>query len=83
MPPGRCRCKYCNPGRENFSQKKLNNLLVDGYKAELNERKEKEYQAAKSKRRYSPGDQPLVKVFLKDAPGSRPGPSSNSYDKTH
>jgi len=71
MPPGRCRCKYCNTGRGRFSQRQLTQRLTDGYKAALNEKKKQEYQAAKAGRRYILDDEPLIDVFLKTAPGSR------------
>lgn len=69
--PGRCRCKYCNPGRGKFSQQKLNQQLKAGYMAAVDERKREEYRAARDGRPYIPDDQPLVKVFLKPARHSR------------
>ena len=84
MPPGRCRCKYCNTGRGKFSQRQLTKHFTDGYKAALNEKKKQEYLAAKEKRLYIPDDEPLVKIFLKTAPGSRQVLKvSNSHYKCH
>jgi len=71
MPPGRCRCKYCNSGRGRFSQNRLNKELKEGYKAAVNRRKMEEYEAARDKRPYTPNDQPLVDVFLKAASAPR------------
>jgi len=69
MPPGCCRCKYCNSGRGKVSQTKLNKQFKEGYKVAVNARVKQEYQARKDGRPYTPDDQPLVKVFLKPAPG--------------
>jgi len=82
MPPGRCRCKYCNPGRGKFSQNKLNKELKEGYLAAIDGRKREEYQAPRDRRPYIPNDQPLVNVFLKTAPAPRKVlRGSNSHEK--
>jgi hypothetical protein len=44
---------------------------MNGYKEAVNTRIRMEYLAAKNKKHYTPDDQPLVKDFLKTAPGSR------------
>jgi len=69
MPPGRCRCKYCSSGRGTFSQTKLNKRFKEGYEKALNARVKQRYLAGRDGRPYTPDDQPLLKVFLKPAPG--------------
>jgi hypothetical protein len=68
MPPGRCKCKYCNPGRRRFSQKKLNDELDAGFSEAIDNEAKKRYQAGKNKVRYTPREQPLEEVFLKPVP---------------
>jgi len=81
MPPGRCRCKYCNSGRGRFSQNRLNKELKEGYKAAADRRKKEEYEAARDKRPYIPNDQPLVDVFLKAASAPRKAPRGSKSRK--
>jgi len=67
-PPGRCKCKYDNPGGTR-SQEKLNKELNDGYLAARDERLRRRYKAFKAGETFIPDHRPLVEVFLKPAPG--------------
>ena len=69
MPPGRCKCRYCGPGRT--LQTKINKELHAGFNEAIVNEEQKRQQAAKDRSRYTQRHLPLEEVFLK--PVSTPG----------
>jgi hypothetical protein len=70
MPPGRCKCKYCNAEGRRFSQTKLNNELKCWLpvKQSDNEVMKRQQAAKESRMATKPREQPLEEVYLKPVP---------------
>ena len=66
MPPGRCKCRYCSPGR--IPQGKINKELNASFKEAIANEEKKRVQAAKNQSGYTPRRLPLEEVFLKPVP---------------
>ena len=69
MPPGRCKCKYCNHGKGEKFQTKLKEELETGVLEAKNNELKKQFQASRNGERYTPRDRPLEEVYLKAVPG--------------